>query len=487
MTVPQRTTYAEAIREAMIYLLGTYPECFCIGQGLWSPWYVGSTMADLDSKFGKERVIDSPVSEWATTGAAVGASLFGYRPIVVHPRLDFMVLATDPIVNQAAKWSHMLGADAAPSVTIRGIVNRGGEQGAQHSQALHAWYAHVPGLRVVMPATAGDARDLLIASVLCDDPVLYIDDRWCYESAEDLPPIVERDLRGEGPKVIRQGTDITLVAASYSTRLCLDAAEALGGMGISVEVIDLRVINPLDRGPIVQSVRRTGALLAVDGGWQTCGLAGEVIASAAEAVEFRRLAAPAATHDLARCAGADQPRSGGRVLYDRGTNSRQSGGDAQGGLTAVLKRVLDVVVSVIGLIVASPVLLPVMALVWRQDFHSPFYIAGRVGKDDRDFKMVKLRSMIVNADYSGVDFDRRGRQPHHRGWPLHPPLQAGRADPVVERAEGRHEHRRPPAECAPRNQSLHGGRTPAAVRPPRHHRFLLHRLLGRGRHPRRQA
>ena len=288
MSEPQTTTYADAIREAFTYLLDTYPECFCIGQGLWSPWYVGSTMTDLDRKFGKDRVIDSPVSEWATTGTAVGASLFGYRPIVVHPRLDFMVLASDPIVNQAAKWSHMLGGQTAPRVTVRGIVNRGGEQGAQHSQALHAWYAHIPGLRVVMPATASDARDLLIASVLCDDPVIYIDDRWCYDSAEQLTPIVERDLRAEGPRVLRSGSDITLVGASHATRLCMDAADRLADQGISAEVVDLRVVNPLNRDQIVESVRRTGALLAVDGGWETCGLAGEVIASAAETVEGDR-------------------------------------------------------------------------------------------------------------------------------------------------------------------------------------------------------
>src|SRR5262249_43403398 len=159
------------------------------------------SMTDLDKKFGRERVIDTPVSELACTGAAIGASLCGYRPIVIHPRMDFMVLATDQIVNQAAKWSHMLGGQASPAVTIRAIINRGGEQGAQHSQALHAWFAHIPGLRVVMPATVADARDLLISAVLCDDPVLYIDDRWLYARTEVLGPVVERPLALEGPKV----------------------------------------------------------------------------------------------------------------------------------------------------------------------------------------------------------------------------------------------------------------------------------------------
>src|SRR6185437_10593732 len=131
----------------------------------------------------------------------------------------FMLLAVDQIVNQTAKWRHMLGGEATPRLTIRGIVNRGGEQGAQHSQALHAWFAHVPGLRVVMPANPIDARDLLIASVLCDDPVLYIDDRWLYEQQERKRPVRLLDLANERPALQREGSDLTLVAASYSSFL----------------------------------------------------------------------------------------------------------------------------------------------------------------------------------------------------------------------------------------------------------------------------
>ena len=279
-----RLNYGSAIREAFVYLLDTHPEVFVIGQGLWAKWYVGNTMTDLDKLYGTDRIMDSPVSELACTGAAVGASLCGYRPIVVHPRLDFMLYAMDAIVNQAAKWSHMVGGQAHPAVTIRGIVNRGGEQGAQHSQALHAWYAHVPGLRVVMPATPADARDLLIYSVLCDDPVVYIDDRWLYELEDDLPPIVERPLALEGPRVLRAGSDVTLVGASYSTQLCMRAAERLSAAGISAEVIDLRVLNPLDCTSVVASVAKTGRLCVVDGGWRTCGLAGEVIARVVESM-----------------------------------------------------------------------------------------------------------------------------------------------------------------------------------------------------------
>ncbi len=281
----KRVNYGVAICEAFEYLLENYPEVFIIGQGVWSPWYVGSTMTDLDKKFGKDRVIDSPVSEAATTGAAVGAGLCGYKPIVIHPRIDFMILACDAMVNQAAKWSHMLGGQAHPNVTIRGVVNRGGEQGAQHSQALHSWFAHIPGLRVVMPATARDARDLMIASVLCDDPVLYIDDRWLYDFEEDLPPAKPVDLRDIGPQYLHEGNDITIVGASYSSRLALDAAKTLAASGVQADVIDLRVLNPIDPTLVHESVKRTGRLLVVDGGWRTCGLGGEIIAGCAETLD----------------------------------------------------------------------------------------------------------------------------------------------------------------------------------------------------------
>jgi len=277
------TSYGHALREGFAYLLKNHPETFTIGQGLWSPWYVGNSMTDLDKEFGQARVIDTPVSELATTGVAVGAALSGKRPIVIHPRVDFFLLAVDQLVNQAAKWRHMFGGQVDVPVVVRAIINRGGEQGAQHSQALHSWFAHIPGLRVVMPSTPADARDLLIASSLGNDPVLFIDDRWLYDLDAELPPVNPRlRLTDVKPRVDVVGTDITLVACSYSAQLCRQAAEELRQHGISAEVVDLRVINPLDCSVAVSSVRKTGRLLAVDGDWSTCGLAGEIIASVAE-------------------------------------------------------------------------------------------------------------------------------------------------------------------------------------------------------------
>ena len=279
------TSYGLAIREAFSYLLKNYPEVFVIGQGLWSPWYVGNSMTDLDKEFGVERIIDTPVSESACTGAAVGAALAGMKPIMVHPRMDFMLYAMDAIVNEAAKWSSMMAGQAHAGVTIRSIINRGGEQGAQHSQALHSWFTHIPGLRVVMPYSVSDARDLLIASVLSGDPVIYIDDRWLYSNEELLTPVVELDLKSQGPRVVKEGTEITLVAAGFSTQLALEASEKLKIQNISAEVIDVRVLSPLSPTVILNSVRKTGRVIAIDGGWGPSGFSSEIITVVTENID----------------------------------------------------------------------------------------------------------------------------------------------------------------------------------------------------------
>lgn len=287
---PKIITYGSAIREGFEYILSSQPKSFVIGQGLWSPWYVGNSMRDLDKKFGKERIIDTPVSELATTGAAIGAGLSGYSVIVVHPRMDFMILAADQIVNQAAKWRHMLGGKNSPNVTIRGIINRGGEQGAQHSQALHSWYAHIPGLRVLMPATVADARDMLIAASLSPDPVMYIDDKWCYDFEDVLDPVSDVDIQTFSPKVLRTGKDVSIAASGHSVSLALSAAKILEEKsGIKSEVIDVRQLNPFMPAEIINSVKKTGRFVAVDGGWANCGFSSELLAQVSEKVEPKLL------------------------------------------------------------------------------------------------------------------------------------------------------------------------------------------------------
>ena len=277
------TSYGEAIREGFQYILSKNEKSFVIGQGLWSPWYVGNSMRDLDKEFGKKRIIDTPVSELATTGAAIGAGLNGYSVVVVHPRMDFMLLATDQIVNQAAKWRHMLGGQISPNVTFRAIINRGGEQGAQHSQALHSWYSHIPGLRVVMPAFASDARDMLIAAAQSPDPVMYIDDRWCYEYEQELIPPEDVDIKSIKPKIVRSGEDITIAACGYSVQLAVEAADLLKSeVGFDCEVVDIRQLSPLFPNQIISSTKKTGRFLALDGGWSNSGFAAELIAQVSE-------------------------------------------------------------------------------------------------------------------------------------------------------------------------------------------------------------
>jgi acetoin:2,6-dichlorophenolindophenol oxidoreductase subunit beta len=273
-------SYVEAICEAHAQLLAEDERVFVIGQGLWSPWYVGGSMNGLERQFGRDRLIDSPVSENAITGAAVGAALAGMRPIVVHPRMDFMALALDPIINQAANWSYMFAGQIGVPLVIRPIINRGGEQGAQHSQALQAFFCHVPGIKVVMPATPEDAKGMLIAAVYDGNPVMYIDDRWLYNVSGPVPEEKYQTPLGVAA-VRRAGTDVTIVASSYMTGQAVAAAETLSQRGIDAEVIDLRTVKPWDKTTVTESVLKTGRLVVADSGWANGGVAAEIVATIA--------------------------------------------------------------------------------------------------------------------------------------------------------------------------------------------------------------
>ena len=180
MSLHRKVQYSLAINEALHQIMELDPSVFLIGQGVKSPWYVGNTAQGLLERFGKDRVIDTPVSENGITGAAVGAAIAGMKAVIVHPRMDFMFFAMDPIINQAANWHYMNGGRTSIPVVFWGIINRGGEQAAQHSQAIHGLFANIPGLKVVMPATAYDAKGLMIAAIQDPNPVVFVDDRWLY-------------------------------------------------------------------------------------------------------------------------------------------------------------------------------------------------------------------------------------------------------------------------------------------------------------------
>ena len=303
----RQISYVQAINETLHQMIEKDMRVFLIGQGVTSPWYVGNTTVGLIDRFGPERVIDTPVSENGITGAAVGAALAGMRPVVAHPRMDFMYYAMDPIANHAANWHYMFGGQVSVPMTIWGIINRGGEQAAQHSQALQAMFMHIPGLKVVMPSTPYDAKGLLVASIEDDNPVIYIDDRWLYDYVGDVPEEIYTVPIGKGI-VRRKGSDVTVVATSYMVHEAMNAAENLGKEGIDVEVVDLRSLKPLDENLIFDSVKKTGRLVIADGGWKTCGVGAEISARVVDNV-FNYLKAP-----IIRVSLPDTPAPASSVL-----------------------------------------------------------------------------------------------------------------------------------------------------------------------------
>jgi len=308
MSAHKRTlSYALAINEALHQMMAEDESVFLIGQGVKSPWYVGNTAKGLLERFGPERVIDTPVSENAITGAAVGAAIVGMKPVVIHPRMDFMMYAMDPIINEAANWYYMNGGKASVSVVFWGVINRGGEQAAQHSQAIHALFSHIPGLKVVMPATAYDAKGLMIAAIKDPDPVVFVDERWLHRYEGPVPEEPYVVPIGKGA-VKRKGKDVTVVSFSYLLPEALMAADQLTAAGVSVEVIDPRTAKPLDRDLILSSICKTGRLVVADVGWKSFGVSAEIAAMAAEEV-LGVLKAP-----IVRVALPDCPAPASRTL-----------------------------------------------------------------------------------------------------------------------------------------------------------------------------
>lgn len=270
-------TFAEAINEALCQAMEIDKSVICYGLGMDDPKGVFGTTLGLQEKFGEHRVFDMPTSENAMTGVAIGASLNGIRPIMTHQRLDFFLLAMDQLVNNAAKWHYMFGGQTSVPITIRLIIGRGWGQGPTHSQSLQAWFAHIPGLKVVMPATAGDAKGLLLSSIFDDNPVIFLEHRWLHNLEGEVP---EGDFRipiGKA-KQLKTGNDISIVSLSYMTIEALHAIEFLESWGIECDLIDLRTVKPIDWKMVFDSVRKTGRLLTLDTGVSTGSIAGEIIA-----------------------------------------------------------------------------------------------------------------------------------------------------------------------------------------------------------------
>ena len=273
--------FREAVHEATIQAMEGDPNLFLIGVGIIDPRAVWGTLAGALEKFGPDRVVEGPLSENALTGICIGAATMGMRPLLIHHRIDFVMLTMDQLFNHAAKWRAMFGRQQTVPMVVRAVVGRGWGNGPQHTQSHHAVFAHVPGLKVVVPSNPSDAKGLLIAAIEDEDPVIYIEHRWLHEDEATVPGEYFSTPIGRA-NVVRPGVDVTIVAVGPMVPESLKAAGALEQAGVSAEVIDLRTLRPLDSDTVLQSVAKTGRLVVADSDWGPCGIAGEVIARVSE-------------------------------------------------------------------------------------------------------------------------------------------------------------------------------------------------------------
>jgi len=275
MSEPVRITYREAVKQAIREALLDDPRVFLMGEDVGRYGGCFAVTKGLLAEFGEERIRDTPLSESAFVGAGIGAALGGMRPIVEIMTVNFSLLALDQIVNSAATLCHMSGGQFPVPVVIRMATGAGRQLAAQHSHSLECWYAHVPGLRVVEPATIDDARGMLRAALASPDPVVVFEPISLYNMEGELTAAAS-EVQLEGARVHRSGRDVTLVTYGASLWRCVAAAEELAAAGIEAEVVDLRSLRPLDDATILGSVRRTRRVVIVDEGWRTGGLSAEL-------------------------------------------------------------------------------------------------------------------------------------------------------------------------------------------------------------------
>ncbi|HEX2985196.1 MAG TPA: alpha-ketoacid dehydrogenase subunit beta [Caproiciproducens sp.] len=274
-------SYKDAIFEATDQALARDPRVFVFGEGVDDPSGVFGTTKGLQEKYGKGRIFDTPICENSLTGFAIGAAMAGLRPVLVHSRMDFLVLSLDQLANHASKWSYMFGGKVKVPLVVRTVSARGWGSGAQHSQCVQGMLMNTPGLKIAAPATPYDAKGLLISSIMDDGPVLFVEHRWLYKTTGDVPENLYSIPFGKGV-IRRPGKDITIVAVSYMVVEALKAAEKLEAQNISAEVLDLRTIKPIDESILFESLAKTGTLLIADTGCKTGGVASEIAALVSE-------------------------------------------------------------------------------------------------------------------------------------------------------------------------------------------------------------
>ena len=303
-------TLAQAVNEALAEELRRDPSVFIIGEDVAEAGHPFKVLSGLVEEFGTDRVIDSPISEAGISGLGLGAAITGMRPVVDIMFGDFLTLIMDQVVNQAAKIHYMSGGSLKAPLTIRTTLGATRRSGAQHSQSLHAWVAHIPGLKVCLPSTPADAKGLLKSAIRDDNPVVLFEDKMMYAvkglvpDGDHLVPLGLADVK-------REGDDVTVIATSSMVQVALSAADELARDGVSVEVVDPRTIAPLDRATLIASARKTGRVIVVDEGHQSYGASAELAAVVAEDA-FWHLDAP-----VVRLGAMDVPIPFSPVLEDQ--------------------------------------------------------------------------------------------------------------------------------------------------------------------------
>jgi pyruvate dehydrogenase E1 component beta subunit len=301
---------AQAVNEALAEELRRDPAVFVVGEDVAEAGTPFKVMAGLVEEFGPERVIDSPISEAGVTGIGLGAAMTGLRPVVDIMFGDFLTLVMDQLANQAAKIHYMSGGRLSAPLTVRTTLGATRRSAAQHSQSLHAWPAHVPGLKVVLPATPYDAKGLLKTAIRDDNPVVFFEDKMMFATKGPVPgdeyllPFGVADVK-------REGEDVTIVATSSMVYVALEAADRLASEGVSAEVIDPRTLVPLDRDALVASARKTGRAIVVDEGHRSYGASAELAAVIAEGAFYHLDAA------VLRLGAMDVPVPFSPVLEDQ--------------------------------------------------------------------------------------------------------------------------------------------------------------------------
>ena len=292
-------TFVDALNEALHEEMERDPKVFVIGEDVELAYVFGVTKG-LAARFGKERVRDTPISELGIVGAGVGAAMAGYRPVIEIMFMDFIMLAMDPLINQAAKLRYMLGGQISVPMVVRTPGGGGVQYGPTHSQCLEAWFMQMPGIKVAVPSNPADGKGLLKAAIRDDNPVLFVEHKMLYKQ-KGLVPEGEHLVPFGKAEVKRPGSDVTLVGVGYQVVNCLRAAETLAGEGISAEVVDPRTLAPLDTATLAESVRKTGRCVVVEEGHLRSGVGSE-IAAAIQAEAFDYLDAP-----IGRIAALDAP------------------------------------------------------------------------------------------------------------------------------------------------------------------------------------